>query len=276
MPETAQDAWDTIDDDSKHKILSYAMKRGAKDASNGLSVNQAEVESNNDSPDVTDESGIIFECSNLEIHEGSSESLPAPAPPVNPTLKTAKEHNEDLLLTHTPKTSNKSTKPDSSSKKGPTPPLDQNDPVTDGLRLLEDPPPPQHSTTTSESKSVSTADPKIDPVALEIHQLLSVKPLSPAQKAQRVQQNTNLNGGSLPEYFDANFCEIDMHSRDFTPMICNAEMEVGNSVDIEISMAEQYDSDDDDDLAGVLNIPNLAQLIIPTSSDTTTRTDGGQ
>ena len=30
-----------------------------------------------------------------------------------------------------------------------------------------------------------------------------------------------------------------MHSRDFTPMIYTAEMEVGNSVDIEISMAEQ-------------------------------------
>ena len=57
-----------------------------------------------------------------------------------------------------------------------------------------------------------------------------------------------------------------MHSRDFTPMICNAEMEVGNSVDIEISMAEQVDSDDDADLIGDLGIPSIAQLIIPASS----------
>ena len=34
-----------------------------------------------------------------------------------------------------------------------------------------------------------------------------------------------------------------MHSRDFTPMICHAEMEVGNSVDIEISMAELISCD---------------------------------
>ena len=61
-----------------------------------------------------------------------------------------------------------------------------------------------------------------------------------------------------------------MHSRDFTPMICNAEMEVGNSVDIKISMAEQYDSDEEDELVGVLSIPNLAQLLIPAPSDTTT------
>ena len=62
-------------------------------------------------------------------------------------------------------------------------------------------------------------------------------------------------------------------------MICHAEMEVGNSVDIEISMAEQVDSDDDDDILGDLGIPNLAQLIIPASSSTSIKapqTDGGQ
>ena len=59
-------------------------------------------------------------------------------------------------------------------------------------------------------------------------------------------------------------------------MICNAEMEVGNSVDIKISMAEQVDFDDDNDLIGVLDIPNLAQLLIPAPSDETTRTDGEQ
>ena len=57
-----------------------------------------------------------------------------------------------------------------------------------------------------------------------------------------------------------------MHSRDFTPMICHAEMEVSNSVDIEISMAEQVDSDDDDDIIGDLGIPNLEQLLIPAPS----------
>ena len=70
-----------------------------------------------------------------------------------------------------------------------------------------------------------------------------------------------------------------MHNRDFTPMICNAEMEVGNSVDIEISMAEQVDSDEDDDVFGNLDIPNISQLLIPGTSpnvSTTTRTDGGQ
>ena len=59
-------------------------------------------------------------------------------------------------------------------------------------------------------------------------------------------------------------------------MIYTAEMEVGNSVDIEISMAEQVDSDDDADLLDDLGIPNLAQLLIPASSNKTPRTDGGQ
>ena len=56
-------------------------------------------------------------------------------------------------------------------------------------------------------------------------------------------------------------------------------MEVVNSVDIKISMAEQVDSDDDDDILGDLGIPHIAQLIIPAPSSTlikTPRTDGGQ
>ena len=56
-------------------------------------------------------------------------------------------------------------------------------------------------------------------------------------------------------------------------------MEVGNSIDVEISMAEQVDSDKDDDVFGNLDIPNLSQLLIPgTSSDVShpTQTDGGQ
>ena len=126
--------------------------------------------------------------------------------------------------------------------------MDHNDPLTDGLRLLEDAPPPSAPTSETPTSSAPQEESKIDPVALEIHKLLSVKPLSPAQQALRVQQNTNLTGSSLPEYFDANFCEIDMHNRDFTPMICNTEMEVDNSIDVEISMAEQVDSDDDDDI----------------------------
>ena len=61
-------------------------------------------------------------------------------------------------------------------------------------------------------------------------------------------------------------------------MICHAEMEVGNSIDVEISMAEQVDSDDDDDIFGDLGIPNIAQLLIPESSSASiapTQTDGG-
>ena len=164
------------------------MKKGAKDASNGLSVNQAESGSNDDSPGVTEESDIIFECSNLEIHESSSDTTPIPASPAKPTLKTAKEHNDDLLLANTPKSSNKSVKTtpsngESSIKKGPAPPLDKDDPVTDGLRLLEDPPPPPTPAPPVDSKTTPEEESKIDPVALEIHQLLSVKPLSPAQQA---------------------------------------------------------------------------------------------
>ena len=41
-------------------------------------------------------------------------------------------------------------------------------------------------------------------------------------------------------------------------------------------MAEQVDSDNDDDLIDVLDIPNLAQLLIPAPSDEIPRTDGGQ
>ena len=220
----------------------------------------------------------------MEIHESSSDPSSTPGTSTTTIFKTAQEHNEDLFLVNTPKSSNKSikdvpTNPNSSAKKGPTPPLDQNDPVTDGLHLLEDAPPPSTPASSTNTTSAPTEDPKIDPVALDIHQLLSVKPLLPAQQALRAQQNTNLTGGSLPEYFDANFCEIDMHNQDFTPMICNAEMEVRNSVDIDISMAEQVDSDDDDDPFGDLGIPNLSQLIIPGASPTipdTTRTDGGQ
>ena len=96
--------------------------------------------------------------------------------------------------------------------------------------------------------------------------MLSVKPLSEAEKAARIQSNTNLSGGSLPEYYDANFCEIDMSSRDFTPMICNAEMECDNNIEVEISMAEQYDPDDQDDFLSSLGIDNLDQLIIPDPS----------
>ena len=199
LPKAAQDAWDTIDDDSKNKILSYAMKRGAKDASNGLSVNQAESGSNADSPDATDDSDIIFECSNMEIHESSSDSPPARASSTKPILKTAMEHNDDLLLANTPKSSNKSIKvvppnADSSTKKGPTPPLDKNDPVTNGLRLLKDEPSPTTSVPTPVPTSAPEEGPKIDPIALEIQKLLSVKPLSPAQKAQHAQQNTKLTG----------------------------------------------------------------------------------
>ena len=72
---------DTIDDASKHKILTYAMNKGAKGTSNGLSVNQAESESANDSPDARDESDIIFECSSLEIHESVSDPTPLPILP---------------------------------------------------------------------------------------------------------------------------------------------------------------------------------------------------
>ncbi len=51
------------------------------------------------------------------------------------------------------------------------------------------------------------------------------------------------------------------------PMICQAEMEFGNSVDIEISMAEQFDvHDDDEDLRHLLGIANIDQLIMPTST----------
>ena len=60
LPKTAQDAWDTIDDASKNIILTYAMNKGAKGTPNGLSINQAESESPNDSPDASDESNIIF------------------------------------------------------------------------------------------------------------------------------------------------------------------------------------------------------------------------
>ena len=219
----------------------------------------------------------------MEIHESVSDPTPTTDSSPKTTFKTAKEHNEDPLLVNTPKASNKSTVATpavgTSTKKGPTPPLDHNDPVTDGLCLLEDSPPPPPTVSETPNTSVSKEESKINPVTLEIHKLLSVKPLSPAQQALCVQQNTNLTGGSLPEYFDANFCEIDMHNRDFTPMICNAEMEVGNSVDIEISMAEQVDSDEDDDVFGNLDIPNISQLLIPGTSPnvpTTTRTDGGQ
>ena len=88
LPKAAQDAWDTIDDASKNKILTYAMNRGAKGTSNGLSVNQAESESANDSPDAPDESNIIFECSNLEIHESISDINPTTDSSPGTTFKT--------------------------------------------------------------------------------------------------------------------------------------------------------------------------------------------
>ena len=59
-------------------------------------------------------------------------------------------------------------------------------------------------------------------------------------------------------------------------MICNAEMECDNNIEVEISMAEQYDPDDQDDFLSSLGIDNLDQLIIPDPSVRTSRTDGGQ
>ena len=117
--------------------MTYAINKGAKGTPNGLSVNQAKSESPNDSPDAPDESNIIFECSNLEIHESVSDNNSTTDSSPGTTFKTAKEHNKDLLLVNTPKISNKSKVETpavgASAKKGPTPPLDHNDPVTDGL-----------------------------------------------------------------------------------------------------------------------------------------------
>ena len=59
-------------------------------------------------------------------------------------------------------------------------------------------------------------------------------------------------------------------------MICNAEMECDNNIEVEISMAEQYDPDDQDDFLSSLGIDNLDKLIIPDSSVRPSRTDGGQ
>ena len=135
------------------------------------------------------------------------------SPPLKSILKTADEHNADLLQLKNDKSSSKERhvtiqepkdSPSQSKKKGPTPPIKSDDPITDGLRLL------------SESDK-DKQEPSIDPTALEIHKMLLVKPLSDEEKAARIKSSTNLSGGSLPEYYDANFCEIHMSSRDFTP-----------------------------------------------------------
>ena len=196
----------------------------------------------------------------------------AKSPPLKSILKTADTHNADPLLLKNNESSSKAQhvtiqeskdSPSESKKKGPTPPIKSDDPITDGLCLLSD---------NDKGKKESS----IDPTALEIHKMLSVKPLSDAEKAARVKSNSNLSGGSLPEYYDANFCEIDMSSRDFTPMICNAEVECHNNIEVEIGMAEQYVPDDQDDFLASLRIDNLDQLIIPAPPGTISRTDGGQ
>ena len=54
-----------IDDNSKNKILFCAMQRGAKDTSNGMSVNQAKSVDSEDSPGATDESDHLGKCDDV-------------------------------------------------------------------------------------------------------------------------------------------------------------------------------------------------------------------
>ena len=258
LPKADQDVWDKIDGESKTKILSYAMKKAAKATESSLSINQAETHDSDSSPGASNDDSIVFECSNLEICESEATPTASPvvesqsdtgvemvkSPPLKSILKTADAHNADLLLLKneesTPKTQQVTIQepkdsPSESKKKGPTPPIKSDDPVTDGLHLLSD-------------NDKGKKEPFINPTALEIHKMLSVKPLSDAEKAARVreiqfQPVRRISSRVLRCQFLRNRHVL----MDFTPMICNAEMECDNNVEVEISMAEQFDPDDQDD-----------------------------